>query len=46
MNTCCTKMNKYRKRGKIRWAKHSWFQPYEDFRRNTFVVPWPAVRII
>ena len=21
----------YREGGKVRWAKHSWFQPYEDF---------------
>ena len=32
-----------RKRGKIRLAKHSWFQPYEVFCRNTFAVPWPEV---
>ena len=36
----------YRKRGKIRWAKHSWFQPYKVFCRNTFVVHWPPVFII
>ena len=36
----------YRVRGKIRWAKHSWFQPYEAFPRNTFAVPWPEVFII
>ena len=35
----------YRRRGKIRWAKHSWFQRYEVFRRNTFVVHWPPVFI-
>ena len=31
-----TKVGIYRKRGKIRWAKHSRFQPYEVFRGNTF----------
>ena len=36
----------YRKRGKIRWEKHSRFQPYEVFRGNTLVEPWPAVFII
>ena len=36
----------YHKRGKIRWAKHSQFQPYGVFQGNTFVVPWPAVFII
>ena len=25
-------LQKYRKRGKIRWDKHSRFQPYEVFR--------------
>ena len=24
----------YHKWGEIHWAKHSWFQPYEDFHRN------------
>ena len=24
-------MTKYRRRGKIRWANYSWFQPYEVF---------------
>ena len=36
----------YCKWGKIRWAKHLRFQPYEVFHGNTFVVPWPAVFII
>ena len=31
--------------GKIRWAKHLRFQPYEVFRRNTFAVHWPLVFI-
>ena len=35
----------YRKRGKIRWAKHSRFQPYEVFHGNTFAVQWPPVFI-
>ena len=35
----------YRRHGKIRWAKHSWFQPYEDFCGNTFAVHWPPVFI-
>ena len=35
----------YRKRGKIRWAKHLRFQPYEVFRGNTFTVHWPPVFI-
>ena len=35
----------YRKRGKIRWAKHSRFQPYEVFRGNTFAVQWSPVFI-
>ena len=35
----------YRRRGKIRWAKHSWFQPYEDIRGSTFAVHWPPVFI-
>ena len=26
----------YRKHGKIRWAKHSWFQPYKVFCGNTY----------
>ena len=30
---------KYRKRGKIRWAKHLGFQLYEVFHGNIFVVP-------
>ena len=33
----------YHKQGKIHWAKHSWFHPYEVFHGNTFTVPWPAV---
>ena len=33
----------YHRRGKIRWAKHSRFQPYEVLRGNTFAVPGPAV---
>ena len=37
--------NAYRRRGKIRWAKHSRFQPYEVFRRNTFAVHCPPVFI-
>ena len=42
-----TKMpHTYREWGKIHWAKHLWFQPYEVFCGNTFVVPWPAVLII
>ena len=36
----------YRKRGKVRWTKHSRFQPYEVFHENIFAVPWPAVFII
>ena len=36
-NTC-------RKRGKIRWAKHSRFQPYKVFHGNTFAVHWPLDR--
>ena len=36
----------YLKRGKIPWAKHSCFQPYEVFHGNTFTVPWPAVFIV
>ena len=35
----------YHKRGKIRWAKHSWFQPYEVFCGNTFTMHWPPVFI-
>ena len=35
----------YRRRRKIRWAKHLRFQPYELFRRNTFAVHWPPVFI-
>ena len=35
----------YHRRGKIRWDKHSRFQPYEAFRRNTFAVHWPPVLI-
>ena len=35
----------YRRRGKIRWAKHSQFQPYEVLRGNTFMVQWPPVFI-
>ena len=38
-------MFNYRKRGKIRWAEHLWFQPYEIFCSNIFAVPWPAVFI-
>ena len=36
----------YRRQGRIHWAKHSRFQPYEFFCGNTFAVPWPAVFII
>ena len=36
----------YHKHVKIRWAKHSQFQPYELFHGNTFVVPWLAVFIV
>ena len=36
----------YHRRVKIRWAKYSWFQPYEVFRGNTFVVHWPLVFIV
>ena len=32
----------YHKCGKIRWTKHTWFQPYEVFHRNTFAMPWLA----
>ena len=39
-------VHNYRKHGKIHWAKHSWFQPYEVFCGNTFTVPWPAVFIM
>ena len=35
----------YRKHGKIRWAKHSRFQPYEVFRRNIYAMHWPPVFI-
>ena len=35
----------FHRRGKIRWAKHSRFQPYEVLRRNTFAVHWPLVFI-
>ena len=35
----------YRRRGKIHWAKHPWFQHYEIFHGNTFVVHWPPVFI-
>ena len=35
----------YHKRGKIHWVKNSWFQPYEVFRGNTFVVHCPPVFI-
>ena len=36
-------MFNYRKCGKIHWAEHSWFQPYELFRGNTFAVPLSVV---
>ena len=36
----------YRKHGKIHWAKHLQFQPYEVFHGNTFAVRWPPVFII
>ena len=36
----------YRKRGKIRRAKHSRFQPCEVFRGNTSAVHWASVFII
>ena len=39
-------MEAYRKRGKIRWAKHLRFQPYKVFCGNTFAVHWPTVFII
>ena len=35
----------YRRRGKIRWTKHLWFQPYEVFCGNTFAMHWPPVFI-
>ena len=42
----CTKIIAvYHKRGKIRWAKHLQFQPYEVFRGNTFMVHWPPLFI-
>ena len=41
----CLSVLQYRKRGKIRWAKHSWFQFYEVFCGNTFAVHWPPVFI-
>ena len=31
-DVCIRNLRKYCKRGKIRWAKQSWFQPYEVFR--------------
>ena len=34
----------YHKHGKIHWAKHSRFSPYEVFHGNT--VHWPAVVFI
>ena len=36
----------YCRRGKIRWAKRSRFQPHSSFRENTFTLPWPEVLII
>ena len=43
----CTKIIAvYHKRGKIHWAKHLQFQPYEVFHRNTFAVHWQPVFII
>ena len=36
----------YRRRGKIRWAKCSWFQPHRSFHGNAFALPWPEVLII
>ena len=35
----------YHKHGKIRWAKHLSFQPYEVFCRSNFAVHWPLVFI-
>ena len=35
----------YCRRGTIRWAKHLWFQSYEVFRKNTFMMHWPLVFI-
>ena len=40
------RITKYRKCVKIRWAKHSWFQPYEVFCENAFAVHWPPVFIV
>ena len=45
-NKSHTHLDVYHKRGKIRWAKHSWFQPYEVFRGNNFAVHWPPVFIV
>ena len=36
---------KYHKHGKICWAKHSWFRPYNVFCGNTFEFLWPVVFI-
>ena len=36
----------YCKCRKILWAKHSQFQPYQVFFRNTFIVHWQPVFII
>ena len=41
-----TNWTNYRERGKICWAEHLQFQPYEFFCRNTFTVHWPPVCII
>ena len=31
----------YRRWGKIRWAKYSWFQCHQSFCGNIFILPWP-----
>ena len=36
----------YRKCRKIRWDKHSRFQPYEVFCGNTFAMHWPSVLLV
>ena len=46
MTTSQTLTNTTLLTGKIHWAKHSRFQPYEVFCGNIFTVPWPAVIII
>ena len=35
------KVDLYRRRGKIHWAKYSRFQRHRSFRGNIFVLPWP-----